>query len=125
MRGRTLRCNRTRLPGAVARWHPGQQVTCGGQAAIGFPAIGNWLRAGIATPALTSAATRFVSSGWDDISSARLIQKLWSFSACAANSRTSTWGVKLFARGQGQQAADRALRLAGGADPIAGVLTGA
>jgi len=34
-------------------------------------------------------------------------------------------GVKLFARGQGQQAADRALRLAGGADPIAGVLTGA
>jgi hypothetical protein len=47
-----------------------------GQAAIGVAVVGNWLRAGIAIPALSNAATRLVSSGWDDISSARLIQKL-------------------------------------------------
>lgn len=61
--------------------HTGQQVTCGGQAAMEVPAMGIWLRAGIATPALSRAATRFGSSGWDDIISARLVQKFLSFSA--------------------------------------------
>jgi hypothetical protein len=38
-------------------------------------------RGGIAIPALTSAATRLGRRGWDDISSARRIQKPWSDSA--------------------------------------------
>ena len=33
------------------------------QAATGLPAVIEWLRPGTATPALRSAATRFVSSG--------------------------------------------------------------
>ncbi len=68
-------------PGAASRRHTGQQVSSEGQAAIGVPVMGTWLRAGIATPALRRAATRFGRSGWEDISSTRLVQKFSQVSA--------------------------------------------
>ena len=63
MGDRRLRCNQ---PGSRVPWLGGTPVSwifCGGQAAAAFPAIGKWPRAGIAAPALSRAATRFVSSG--------------------------------------------------------------
>ncbi len=75
-----LRCNGvSRVPSRDGR--PVKQRVSERQAAIEVPVRGTWLRAGMAMPALRRAATRFGRSGWEDISSTRLVQKFSQVSA--------------------------------------------